>query len=170
MIMTPITNQSIKGFSKFMTISMNSPWFLDGVSILVHNTNHATVKTIPHKLMFLAKLFDSFKLPVNTMSWPFNCNQRFQVSNQVHEIDHGRPDLFKNMSMIFNFQFCRFMLQIDIRPSSSTSARDTYPNKNGTWRLVTTCNCRFNLVSYVHSVCTDCHISVFSTSNDMTIS
>ena len=168
--MTPITNQSIKGFSKFMTISMNSPWFLDGVSILVHNTNHATVKTIPHKLMFLAKLFDSFKFPVNTMSWPFNCNQRFQVSNQVHEIDHGRPDLFKNMSMIFNFQFCRFMLQIDIRPSSSTSARDTYPNKNGTWRLVTTCNCRFKLVSNVHSVCTDCHISVFSTSNDMTIS
>ena len=91
------------------------------------------------------------------------------MTNKIKKIDHWWPYLLKNMSMIFNFEFGWFMLQVHVWPCCATSARDADPNQNrtrlGSWTL----NCLNNFVSNVHSVRSRCNISLFCTSDDITI-
>ena len=60
-------------------------------------------------------------------------------------------------------------LQVHIWPCCATSARDADTNQNRTWLSSWTLNCLNNFVSDVHSVRSRCNISLFRTSDDITI-
>ena len=168
-IMITITRQSIKCRDNWMTISFNSPRFLDWDTFFVDDSDHASIKCHWNKLMFIAKLFNSLKLPINTVCWPFDSDHWTEMSYKVEKIDHWWPNLLKNMSMVFNFQFGWFMLQVHIWPCCATSAWNTDPNQNWTMLNCWTAYGVRNFVSNVHSVWSGCNVFVFRTSDDIAI-
>ena len=91
------------------------------------------------------------------------------MTNKIEKIDHWRPYLLKNMSMIFNFEFGWFMLQVHIWPCCATSAWNANPNQDRTRLNGRTLNRTTNFISNVHSIRSRCNISFFRTSDDITI-
>ena len=91
------------------------------------------------------------------------------MTNKIEETNHWWPNVFKNMSMIFNFEFGWFLLQVRIWACSATSAWNANPDQDRTRLNSWTFNGLNHFVSNVHSIRPRCNISFFSTSDDITI-
>ena len=110
-----------------MHVGLNSPWFLHRNPIRSFDTNSTTIKLNRSHVVSDNELVNSLIIPISATPGPFNSNQRFCKLRGIHEVNEGRPNSFVNGSMSLHLLFRRVMIHVNMRPSSSASARDTCP-------------------------------------------